>query len=345
MPDNPGSSPSRAAVPLTLKTAPFNGRVLIVDDEAANRELLRRALAREGYQTEQAADGEAALRAVEASPPDLILLDVQLPGINGFEVCRQVKHSAATLFIPVVLVTGLADRESRMEGIRAGADDFLTKPFDSGELQARVSSLLRLKHYTDELESAESVIRSLALTVEARDAYTEGHCNRLSRYAVALGKRLNLSAEELVALERGGYLHDVGKIGVPDSVLLKPAPLDPDEFAVMKQHTVIGDRLCGQMRSLKLVRQIVRHHHEMLNGSGYPDGLGGDDIPLLAQIVGIVDLFDAVTTTRPYRPALPAERACEELRQEVASGLRRADLVDEFIGLYREGAIAVERDA
>jgi putative two-component system response regulator len=242
--------------------------------------------------------------------------------------------------IPIVLITGLTDRANRIQGIRAGADDFLTKPFDSHELQARVGSLIRLKRYTDELDSAESVIRSLALTIEARDAYTDGHCERLAQFAVALGQGLQLSSQELLALDRGGYLHDLGKIGVPDAILLKPAPLDAAELAIMRQHTIIGDRLCGQMRSLKLVRQVVRHHHELYDGSGYPDGLRGEEIPLLAQIVGIVDLYDAVTTTRPYRPALPPAHAFVELENEVSRGLRRPDLVARFISLMGEGKVA-----
>jgi putative two-component system response regulator len=321
-----------------IRTAP--ARVLIVDDEPANRQLLKRALEKEGYHTDEADSGEGALRAVRGRPPDLILLDVQLPGLGGFDVCEALKQDSTTRLIPIVLITGLTDRANRIQGIRAGADDFLTKPFDSHELQARVGSLIRLKRYTDELDSAESVIRSLALTIEARDAYTDGHCERLAQFAVALGQGLQLSSQELLALDRGGYLHDLGKIGVPDAILLKPAPLDAAELAIMRQHTIIGDRLCGQMRSLKLVRQVVRHHHELYDGSGYPDGLRGEEIPLLAQIVGIVDLYDAVTTTRPYRPALPPAHAFVELENEVSRGLRRPDLVARFISLMGEGKVA-----
>jgi putative two-component system response regulator len=309
--------------------------VLVVDDDAVNRALLTRVLSGQGYAVEDAATGEAALLAIRRLPPDLVLLDVQLPGVDGFELCRRIKDDPATCLIPVVLVTGLSDRAHRLQGIRAGADDFLTKPFDLVELQARSASLLRFKHNTDELESAESVIRSLAVTIESRDAYTEGHCDRISRYAVALGERIGLSRPELRALDCGGYLHDVGKIGVPDVILLKAGPLSTTEFEIMKRHTVIGDQLCGEMRSLKLARQIVRHHHELRDGSGYPDGLQGDEIPLLAQIVGIVDVYDAVTTTRPYRPALSQAHAFSELQRDVTLGLRSADLVHTFIDLMQ----------
>jgi len=241
----------------------------------------------------------------------------------------------------VVLVTGMGAREHRLAGIRAGADEFLTKPFDIEELQARVASLVRLKRYTDELDSAESVILSLALTVEARDAYTVGHCQRLARYATGLGDALGLPGDDLAALHRGAYLHDVGKIAVPDAILQKPARLTSDEYELINQHTIIGERLCGSLRSLSLVRPIVRHHHERCDGTGYPDGLHDGEIPILAEIVAIVDTFDAVTTTRPYRPARSIEIAFEELRQDAENGRRRSDVVRRFIDLVKSGHIAV----
>ncbi len=323
---------------LSGRTNPSNGRarVLVVDDEEANRKLLSRLLSPD-YDVETAADGEEALALVERSDVDVILLDVRLPGLDGFEVCSRLKKMERTRLVPVVLVTGHGAREHRIRGIHAGADDFLIKPFDAEELHARVASLARLKEYTDELESAEAILRSLALTIDARDPYTDGHCERLSRFAVALGRSLGLSKDELSALARGGYLHDIGKIGIPDSILLKPTRLTPDEYEFMKQHTLIGDRLCGELRSLRLVRTIVRHHHEVLDGSGYPDGLRGDQIPLLAQIVGIVDLFDAITSSRPYRTALSREHAFAELRGECVRGRRDPNLVETFITLCESG--------
>jgi len=246
-----------------------------------------------------------------------------------------------TCLVPVVLVTALQDSSDRIRGLEAGADDFLSKPVNEAELTARVRSLLRIKRYTDELDSAVSVIVSLALTIEARDATTDGHCQRLARYATTLGRELGLAVDEIDALERGGVLHDIGKVGIPDAVLLKPSRLTPDEFTVMKQHTVIGDRLCGELRSLHRVRPIVRSHHEHLDGSGYPDGLKGTGVPLLAQITGVVDVFDALTTARPYKPALPAERAYEELRVEVEQGWRDPKIVESLIGLGRNGRLVV----
>jgi len=321
------------------------GVVLVADDEQANRALLVRLLTTAGYKVHTAADGASALAALDRYHPDIVLLDVQMPGLDGFEVCRQVKLQPATRLTPVVMVTGLHEREHRISGINAGADDFIVKPFDADELRARVRSLIKLKRYTDDLESAESVIMSLALTVEARDPYTEGHCQRLAAYATALGEALHLSDEELAALYRGGYLHDVGKIGIPDAVLRKPTKLTPAEFELMKQHTVIGERLCGNLRSLGPVRSIVRHHHERLDGGGYPDGLRGDEVPLLAQIVGIVDVYDAVTTTRPYRAAGPSERGYAELRDDVALGARRGDLVEAFIELGQAGLLTARAEA
>jgi len=319
---------------------PSNGRarVLVVDDEEANRRLLNRLLSPD-YEVQTAADGEEALALVEESEFDVVLLDVRLPGLDGFEVCSRLKKMERTRLVPVVLVTGNGAREHRIRGIHAGADDFLTKPFDAEELHARVASLTRLKEYTDELESAEAILRSLALTIDARDPYTDGHCERLAKFAVALGRELDLSKDELSALNRGGYLHDIGKIGIPDSILLKPTRLTPEEYELMKQHTLIGDRLCGELRSLRLVRTIVRHHHEVLDGSGYPDGLRGGQIPLLAQIVGIVDVFDAITSSRPYRTALSRQHAFSELRGECGRGRRNPQLVEPFIALCESGAL------
>jgi putative two-component system response regulator len=273
---------------------------------------------------------------VEREHPDLVLMDVLMPKLSGYEVCELIKHNKATRLTPVVLVTALHETGHKIQGINAGADDFLTKPFNALELKARVRSLVRLKRYTDDLDSAESVILSLALVIEARDAYTDGHCQRLAGYATELGTAIGLGEDQLAALYRGGYLHDVGKVGIPDALLLKAGRLTPAEYKVIQQHPVIGDRLCGEMRSLRQVRPIVRHHHERLDGSGYPDGLKGDAIPLLAQIMGIVDVYDAVTTSRPYKNAATPERAYEELMGEVHGGWRRRDLVDAFISLDRQ---------
>lgn len=313
------------------------GRILIVEDMAADRYMLAALLARDGYSVEVASDGEAALDAVLRDPPDIVLLDVMMPGLDGFEVCRALKQNPATRLTPVVLVTSLVASEDRIQGIEAGADDFLTKPYNPHELRARVRSLIRMKRYTDELDTAESVILSLALTIEARDAYTEGHCQRLAAYATGLGRRLGLGEDDVDALRKGGFLHDIGKVGVPDALLMKRGRLTPIEYEVIKQHAAVGDRLCGKLRSLQRVRPIVRHHHERLDGSGYPDGLQGDAIPLLAQIMAVCDVYDALVTVRPYKPAFAKDDASSEILDEARKGWWRDDLVNELLGLVGEG--------
>src|SRR5665213_3421824 len=317
------------------------GRIVVADDEPANVDLLARWLSRDGHTVYRASNGDEAMAVVAEHQPDLVMLDVMMPKRNGLDVCQALKRDAATRLIPVVLVTALQNTEDKIRGIEAGADDFLTKPINLPELQARVRSLLRLKRHTDDLDSAESVIFSLALTIEARDAYTDGHCQRLSAYATALGETLRLPDRDLLALRNGGVLHDIGKVGVPDAILLKGGALTTAEFEIMKQHTVIGDRLCGALRSLKRVRPIVRHHHERLDGTGYPDGLRGADIPLLAQIIGVVDVFDAVMTARPYKAASTLDEACRELEGEASRGWKQADLVGAFVALVRDGRVPI----
>jgi putative two-component system response regulator len=313
--------------------------ILVVDDIAANARLLQRLLSRDGHRVLFAQNGEEALERVRHDQPDLVLMDVIMPTLDGFETCQRLKSDPETRLVPVVLITALQGTRERVRGLEVGADDFLSRPVNTAELTARVRSLLRIKRFTDELDSAESVILSLALTIEARDARTDGHCQRLARYGVTVGQQLGLNEEDLTALAKGGYLHDVGKVGIPDSILLKPAPLTPQETAVMQQHTLIGDRLCGELRSLRRVRPIVKHHHERLDGTGYPGGLRGAAIPLLAQIMSVVDIFDALTTARPYKLALPVQRAYEELTDEVRRGWRNPEIVDVVLALGQSGRL------
>jgi putative two-component system response regulator len=310
-----------------------SGTVLVVDDYDANRRLLERLLVRHHYRVMLAAGGVDALAAVAQDPPDVVLTDLRMPNGDGFELCRAMKASAATRLIPIVIMTGAMESGDRIRAIEAGADDFLTKPIDQAELAARLRSLVRVKHFTDDLDSAEAVLRSLALTIEARDAYTIGHCDRLASYAADLGHALGLSHDDIITLTRGGYFHDLGKIALPDAILLKRGPLTREEFLKVQEHPVVGERLCGDLRSLRLVRPIVRMHHERLDGSGYPDGLKGDAISLLAQIIGIVDAYDAMTSDRPYRKALAAHEACGQLVAEVKAGRMRGDLVDAFVAI------------
>jgi putative two-component system response regulator len=306
-------------------------RVLIADDTASIRSLFERLLVEDGHEVISAADGAAALEAVQRHRPDVIVLDVTMPFVDGLEVCRRLKADPDTRLTPVVLVTGQTGLDDRIKGIEAGADEFLSKPVHPLELRARIRSLSRVKHLIDALDSAEAAFMTLALTIEARDPHTNGHCERLARHAVRLGRTLGLEEEELDALHRGGYLHDVGKVGVPDAVLLKPGPLTAAEFDLMRRHPEIGDTLCAPLQSLRSVRPIILYHHERLDGSGYPEGLRGDDVPLLAQIVGIVDVYDALTSKRPYRDALKAEDAVRHLLRDAEMGRFNRRYVDAFL--------------
>jgi putative two-component system response regulator len=305
--------------------------ILVADADDASVRFLRRLLSREGHQVAVAETMEAALAACAVKPPDIVLVDLVEPRGQGFELCRNLKNQPATRFIPVVILTSQSDHRDRMRGIEAGCDDFLVKPFDAAELHARIQSLVRLKRYTDDLESAEAVIMGMGATIEARDPSTNGHCQRLAHYATRLGREINLDESDLAALARGGFLHDIGKIAVPDAVLLKDGELDPHESRVMRKHPLVGDNLCAGLRSLNKVRPIVRHHHERLDGTGYPDGLRSSEVPLLAQVVGVVDVFDALTTDRPYRAARPADVALQILADESTKGWRDRVLVDAFV--------------
>jgi putative two-component system response regulator len=304
--------------------------ILIADDEPANREILSELLEREGYRTVQAEDGLHALEMLRGRRVDLALLDVMMPGRTGFAVCSEAKSDPATRLTPIVLVTGLNRSEDRIKGIEGGADDFLCKPVDRAELLARVRSLLRLKLFTDELESAETVLCSLAISIEAKDPYTVGHCDRLSIYAEAMGKRLGLDSDLLIALRRGGIVHDLGKVAVPEHILRKPGPLTPEERKIMEVHPIAGERICAPLKSFRNVLPIIRHHHEKLDGSGYPDGLKGDAIPLTARILSTVDIYDALTTDRPYRKALTREQALDTMRVEIQKGWWDPSLIQEL---------------
>lgn len=314
------------------------GKVLVVDDIPLNVELLEDDLVSSGYEVITAFDGRSALEKVATEQPDLILLDVMMPDMDGFEVCRRLKSDEETVLIPIVMVTALSEKADRIKGIEAGVDDFLTKPVDKQQLNARVKSLLRVKLYTDELERAETVIQSLALGVEAKDPYTEGHCDRLSKYGMALGRNFELPDEQLNALRLGGILHDVGKIGIPDAILLKKGKLTTEEFETMKRHTLIGYTICSPMHSLKLVLPLIRNHHERFDGSGYPDGLTGEEIPITARILTIVDVYDALRTERPYKPAFDVQKSIDILNEETNRGWYDPECIEQFMKLDLEEA-------
>jgi len=312
------------------------GTVLVANDNQAGRDAVEVMLRTHGYRVISAADGPQALALLEQEPVDVALIDSIMPGQSGFAVCRAAKDQPGTRLTPIVLMTAMGSAVDRIRATESGADELLSKPVRKEELLARVKSLSRIKCITEELEGAETVVFSLAASIEAKDPYTEGHCDRLSRYSVGLGERMGLSAEERNALRCGGIIHDIGKVAVPERVLLKPRPLDAHERELMEAHPVIGERICAPLKCFEQVLPIIRWHHERQDGSGYPDHLKGDQIPITARVLQTVDIYDALTTDRPYRKALPMERAFEILRDEVRRGWWDGALVNDFEALLKE---------
>ena len=295
-------------------------RILVVDDEEIIRSLVRGILAGEGVDVVEASDGEAGLAEVRRRSPDLILLDLHLPRLDGHGVLSALKSDPKTRLIPVVMLTGSANPSDRLPAIESGADDYVAKPFHPAELVARIRSLVSLKRFTDELEHAANVLEAVAHVVEGRDKHTGDHCRRLGEYGTRVGRRLGLPESELRILRLGGVFHDLGKIAVPDAILNKPGKLTPGEFAVMKEHPGRGFELCRGMRTLERVLPLIRHHHEKLDGSGYPDGLKGEQIPILVRIVSVVDVFDALASKRSYKEPLPMADCFRILREETERG-------------------------
>ncbi|MFQ5924941.1 MAG: HD-GYP domain-containing protein [Dehalococcoidia bacterium] len=291
-------------------------KVLAVDDSQENLELIQALLSVAGYDVITASNGEEALLKVEEEPPDIILLDAMMPKMNGFEVCALLKRKEETRLIPVILVTPVDESEYKVRGFEAGVDDFLQRPINSVEFLARVRSLVRVKRLNDELVNVDNTILALATAIEAKDPYTEGHIDRVASYALSLGKEIGLSLREQQLLRKAAMLHDVGKLGVSESVLLKPGPLTKEEFNHVKTHTVVGEKICRPLQQDRLIAEVIRHHHERYDGKGYPDELAGEDIPLAARIMAVVDAYDALTSDRPYRGQLSQEEALQLLREE-----------------------------
>jgi putative two-component system response regulator len=302
-------------------------RVLVVDDLPDHAEMLRELLEPEGYGVDTAADGQEAIDKALAAPPDLIVMDVSMPRVDGVEACRRLKADPRTRLVPIVLVTALGHRENRLQGIAAGADDFLTKPVDIEQLLARAHSALRLKALLDQLEEAENVLGSLANAVEAKDAYTRGHSDRVARLAETLAREAGLDAETCRNVRRAGLIHDIGKIGTPSDYLYKPGPLTSEEMSVVRQHPIIGFTICQPLRTLTPLLPLIRGHHERLNGSGYPDGLRGDEISRALRCLTVADIFDALTSVRAYRNASPGKKALAILDEEARAGLWDEDVV------------------
>jgi putative two-component system response regulator len=305
--------------------------VLVVDDDQALREVLTEQLGVLGYHVVTAESGEMAVDILHATAPDIVLTDVHMSALSGVELCRHIKRDPRFQLTPVVILTSVADVKARVAGLDAGADDFFAKPVDFLELRTRLAALLRVKTLLDQLERAEGIITTLGLTIEARDPYTANHCERLARYAVTLGQALGVDAATQRALRLGGFLHDLGKIAVPDAILLKPGPLSPHERDTMTSHPVAGVELVRGLRTLDQVRPIIRHHHERWDGSGYPDRLRGEAIPLEARIMAVVDVYDALHTERPYKAAHSHADSISILLRETDRGFWDPRVVTAFI--------------
>lgn len=305
-------------------------RILVVDDNPMVASLLEQVLRTQGHEVEVVNDGLAALEAVARQLPDLILLDLDLPGLHGYEVCRRLKASSATRLIPVVIITARCESGDRVDAWDLGADDFLTKPFQLAEVTARCRSLLRIKRLIDERDSAEAVVFALARAVEAKSPYTHGHAGRVRSYSLSLATALGLGAEDHEVLGKGALLHDIGKISVPDAVLEKPGRLTAEEYELVKDHTRQGAHIVEPLHSLRDVVPLIRWHHERMDGRGYPDGLRGEQVPLLVRILSVADIFDSLASDRPYRARLPFDLCLGILRENARDGGLDPALVDRF---------------
>lgn len=310
----------------------ISATILIIDAEEISRRVLRAMLKAGPYRIFEAHRPAEALALLEREPVDLIIIDLVMPELDGAELCRRIRSKRGARLIPILMVTSVGGSEHEIQGIAAGADEFLTKPLHPEVVRTRVRAMLRNKAAIDSLEEVETILFALAQMVEARDSYTSDHCERLAAYSVALGRALGLKESDLVALYRGGYLHDIGKIAVPDVILHKRGDLTEAEWAVMRQHPIKGEEICRPLKSLAAVLPIIRNHHERWDGSGYPDGLAGENIPLLARILQIADIYDALTTARSYKPALPPEEAFRTIEEEARRGWRDFEL----LYLFRE---------
>lgn len=320
-----------SALPLPFVSTPPR-RLLIVDDDEAIRDLLSELLASLGTEIAQAASAGEAFASIAETTPDLILLDRNLPDGEGYAVIEQMRGTPRSRLVPIMVITGEASQGEKLRALREGASAFIGKPFDFEEIVTRVQALLRLKSVTDNLEDAQRVVVALARAIEARNPYTLGHSERVSEYAARLGEEAGLSVAELTALRVGSLFHDLGKVAVPDEVLLKPSRLTAQEYAEMRRHTVVGRELLEPLHTMRGVLSIVEHHHERLDGSGYPHGLRGDAIPLVVRVISIADVYDALTTPRPYRPARTSADTIGILREEARRGWWDSRLVELLAG-------------
>ncbi len=318
--------------PADSATPSGGGHILIVDDDPAIRRLLRRCLELAGYTVDESGSAGEGLDRMRGDAYDLVFLDLNLPDSSGHQVLETIRADPETRLLPVVMLTGMATTEERIRAYREGATDFLPKPFAPEELIPRVRSLVLLKQFADEHEHVEKVFLSLSITIDARDAYTAGHSGRVANYADGIAARMKLDHAARLEIRRGALFHDLGKIVIPDSVLGKPGILTPEERQIIERHPVAGYEVLAPMRTMRRILPIVYHHHERLDGSGYPDGISGDAITPAIRIVTVSDIFDALTSTRAYREAHTTASAFETLNEGVRNGWWDGDVVEELRG-------------
>lgn len=309
--------------------------ILVVDDLPSNLELMEAIFTKEGFRVYTALSADSAVRIFEQNSIDLAVLDVMMPGVDGFTLCSKLKDISGKRFFPVILLTALSDKKSRIKGIESGADDFISKPFDTSELLIKIKSLLKLKSLQEELDHSENIILTLAIAMEARDPYTKGHSKRVSKLAVEFATFLGLSEKEREEMKKAGILHDIGKICLSESLLRKPGPLSEEEIDMIKRHTILGEEICRPLVSMRKILPAIRHHHERWDGKGFPDGLRGEEIPLMARILSIIDSFDAMVSVRPYRERRSAKVALETMRTEINDGQWDRELLKYFIEMMK----------
>lgn len=307
--------------------------ILVVDDIQSNLELMEAVFIKEGFKVFTALGANSAIDIFSQSPVDLAVLDVMMPGIDGFELCIRLKDMSGKRFFPVILLTALTDRGSKIKGIESGADDFISKPFDTTELLIKIKSLLKLKALNEELDHSESIILTLAVAMEARDPYTKGHSTRVSKLSTDFVSFLGLAEKDKKEMNKAGILHDIGKICLSESLLNKPGPLTREEVEMIKTHTLLGEELCRPLFSMKKILPAIRHHHERWDGKGFPDGIAGRDIPLMARILSIIDSFDAMVSVRPYRDRRSVKVTLETMRIEQHYGQWDAELLSYFMDM------------
>lgn len=318
-------------------------QVLVVDDDPAHRALVVEALAPPRFEVTAVATGIEAISRLRQQDFDVVLLDKRMPGMDGDALCRHIRGDLCRALLPLIMVTGASSQEDLRASLAAGASDFIRKPYALSELEARVNSAAITKRLTDQMERAETLLFSVARLVEAKDECTGDHCSRLARYAALFGESLALDPVQRIALNNGAVLHDIGKIAIPDRILMKPGKLSAEEWVIMRQHTTIGADLCSVMRSLQPTVPIILHHHERWDGSGYPHGLRGAEIPLLARVFQLLDVYDALTSVRPYKPAWSTTEAADIIAEETTRGYYDPTLAAAFLALLRDRAEAFER--